>query len=79
MYLNGTKIGTIAHVGQGTTLTLTAVTAPDVVTLPDGIVQDQATYTYVYAPAQNVEVQPSRNQQRACGNCLDRDGFQQLE
>ena len=58
MYLNGTKIGTIAHVGQGTTLTLTAVTAPDVVTLPDGIVQDQATYTYVYAPAQNVKFSP---------------------
>src|SRR5271166_435560 len=58
MYINGTKIGTIAHVGSGTTITLNQVTAPVLVTLPDGITQDQATYTYVYAPAQNVKFSP---------------------
>ena len=45
MYINGTKIGTIKSVGAGTTLNLTAVSAPSTVTLVNGTVVSEATYT----------------------------------
>lgn len=45
LYINGTKIGTIAAVGAGTSLPLTAVSAPVLTTLASGAVVNLATYT----------------------------------
>ena len=45
LYINGTKIGTIAGVGAGTTLDLTAVSSPVQTTLASGTVVQLATYT----------------------------------
>ena len=53
VYINGSEIGVIAGVGSATTLTLTQSSGVDVVTLPNGTVQDQVTYTYSYIPSTN--------------------------
>lgn len=45
MYINGTKIGTIAGVGSGTTLDLTAASSPVLTTLASGAVVSLTTYT----------------------------------
>lgn len=49
VYINGTEIGTVASVGAGQTLALTAVSAPKQVTLSNGSVIFEATYAYTYS------------------------------
>ena len=44
LYINGTQIGIIASVGAGTTLTLSAVSAPALIQLASGVSVSEATY-----------------------------------
>jgi hypothetical protein len=46
LYLNGALTGTIQSIGKGTTLALTAVSAPRQVTLANGTVVYEATYVF---------------------------------
>jgi hypothetical protein len=45
LYINGTKIGTIAGIGSGATLNLTAASGPVLTTLASGAVVNLTTYT----------------------------------
>lgn len=53
LYINGVLEGVIAGVGVGTTLTLSAVSAPKLVTLASGAVVNEATYTGLITGGKN--------------------------
>lgn len=78
LYINGTKIGTIAAVGTGnslSTMSITAVSNPVQTTLANGTVIYEATYTYSYTPAAGAVYSPPGANNALAGVAISATGF----
>jgi hypothetical protein len=78
LYVDGTKIGTIASVGTGNSLAamkITAVSNPSPVVLANGTVVDYSTYSYTYTPASNTVFAPPGANGGLVGVAISATGF----